>query len=151
MMEQDNPSYHNQAQQAIRDVKRYQQAKIDRTIQSFKGMSKEQRKDLERQYQDVITKYTVELNQTAVALYYEATPEAQREKPLFSHYAEHDMRSVQPYKKIAQEQMAQTNPKQYDEYQEAIAYVNKLNALARYDGVQRQIERIQEVRQDRDR
>lgn len=53
--------------------------------------------------------------------------------------------------KKVQKQMAQTNPKQYDEYQEVIAYVNKLNALARYDGVQRQIERIQEVKQSRDR
>lgn len=47
--------------------------------------------------------------------------------------------------------MAQNNPNQYYDYREAIAYVNKLNALARYDGVQRQIERIHEMKQGRDR
>jgi len=108
------------------------------------GLSHENRQKIKNHYNKVINEYIGAINKKAVELYHKATPPNKRQKPLFSHYKEHDMDAVQPYKALAQQEIDKADPSKYQEYIKGTDTLNELNKIEQSENLQRQLEQMQE-------
>ena len=108
------------------------------------GLSHENRQKIKNHYNKVINDYIGAIDKKAVELYHKATPPNKRQKPLFSHYKEHDMDAVQPYKALAQQEIDKADPSKYQEYIKGTDTLNELNKIEQSENLQRQLEAIQE-------
>lgn len=108
------------------------------------GLSHENRQKIKNHYNKVINEYIGAINKKAVELYHKATPPNKRQKPLFSHYKEHDMDAVQPYKALAQQEIDKADPGKYQEYIKGTDTLNELNKIEQSENLQRQLEQMQE-------
>ena len=108
------------------------------------GLSHENRQKIKNHYNKVINEYIGAINKKAVELYHKATPPNKRQKPLFSHYKEHDMDGVQPYKALAQQEIDKADPSKYQEYIKGTDTLNELNKIEQSENLQRQLEQMQE-------
>ena len=108
------------------------------------GLSHENRQKIKNHYNKVINDYIGAIDKKAVELYHKATPPNKRQKPLFSHYKEHDMDAVQPYKALAQQEIDKADPSKYQEYIKGTDTLNELNKIEQSENLQRQLEQMQE-------
>ena len=116
-----------------------------KTLKEYlKGLSHENRQKIKNHYNKVINDYIGAIDKKAVELYHKATPPNKRQKPLFSHYKEHDMDAVQPYKALAQQEIDKADPNKYQEYIKGTDTLNELNKIEQSENLQRQLEAIQE-------
>ena len=116
-----------------------------KTLKEYlKGLSHENRQKIKNHYNKVINDYIGAIDKKAVELYHKATPPNKRQKPLFSHYKEHDMDAVQPYKALAQQEIDKADPSKYQEYIKGTDTLNELNKIEQSENLQRQLEAIQE-------
>ena len=116
--------------------------------QTFKerltAMTMEQRQAVRNSSNAILNNFKNAINKLAVELYHKAKPVNQRAKPLFSHYAEHDMNEVKPYKDLAKQEILKANPKLNNQLHLASEAINTLNDIEQSENMQKQIERIRE-------
>lgn len=116
-----------------------------KTLKEFlQGLSNEDRQKIKNHYDKAINEYINEINKKAVELYYKATPINKRDKPLFSHYKEHDMDAVKPYKALAQQEIDKVDPRKYQEYVKGTDTLKELNSIQLMENLDRQAEQSQE-------
>ena len=140
-------------QEAKREAERQAQEQQEETPKTIEGyvlsLDKEERKIKQQQASSIMSSYQAYINQKAIELYEQATPPNQREKPLFEHYAYHDMEEVQPYKTQAVRDLYSKDPSKHKNYSTAIEFTNALNEIEQSEDRQRQAERIANRSQDR--
>ena len=138
------PSYHAQVQQAIKELESITEAKVERQKENLKAMTHQQRQEVRSTSESKLAKFKAGTNKLAVELYHKATPPNERAKPLFAHYAEHDLTEVQPYKELAKEQLLKADPQLRQELAIVREIINTLNEIEQAENLQKQIECIQE-------
>ena len=93
----------------------------------------------------MINDYIGAIDKKAVELYHKATPpNKRRQKPLFSHYKEHDMDAVQPFKQKAVNEIEKLEAGSYQKYAKAVDTINELNSIEQSENLQRQLEQMLE-------
>lgn len=112
------------------------------------GLSHENRQKIKNHYNKVINDYIGAIDKKAVELYHKATPPNKRQKPLFSHYKEHDMDAVQPFKQKAVNEIEKLEAGSNQKYAKAVDTINELNSIEQSENLQRQLEQMQERSND---
>lgn len=110
-------------------------------------LTKEQRQKARDFCNKTINGYIGAINKKAVELYHKAIPLNQREKPIFEHYPEHELKSVEPYKALARQEIDKADPSQYKKYTNANVMLKELNHIEQSENLQRQLEQMQERNQ----
>ena len=108
------------------------------------GLSHENRQKIKNHYNKVINDYIGAIDKKAVELYHKATPPNKRQKPLFSHYKEHDMDAVQPFKQKAVNEIEKLEAGSNQKYAKAVDTINELNSIEQSENLQRQLEQMLE-------
>lgn len=108
------------------------------------GLSHENRQKIKNHYNKVINDYIGAIDKKAVELYHKATPPNKRQKPLFSHYKEHDMDAVQPFKQKAVNEIEKLEAGSYQKYAKAVDTINELNSIEQSERLQQNLEQMLE-------